>query len=90
MDCDGRSLGTVEKTFVIDRFEGIRYINSLVVFPLKYHPQQTTAIQNMINRGQKFAKLLGQHHKVFKGVAMAYDRCKCTTVRASITYKGGF
>jgi hypothetical protein len=69
IDCNGDDFGTVKTTFEIDEFSGIRFINQLDLFPLKYHPDQDTIRQRLLERGKKFVTLKGQHYKMYQGLA---------------------
>jgi hypothetical protein len=40
IDYDGTEFGTVKTSFEIQEFSGVKYIQDLQVFPLKYHPDQ--------------------------------------------------
>ncbi|KAH8808670.1 P-loop containing nucleoside triphosphate hydrolase protein [Xylogone sp. PMI_703] len=53
-------------SFTIQEYTGIEYLNTLEVFPLKYHPNKDAVEKVLVDRGRKFAALKGRHHKIYK------------------------
>ena len=72
-DFDGIQFGTVAETFRIEKFEGVKYIHDLPVFPLKYHADQHAIRKHLLERGRKFVSLKGQNFKTHSGLARTID-----------------
>ncbi|KAI9769842.1 MAG: hypothetical protein M1840_003836 [Geoglossum simile] len=68
-DYDGKVFGEVEIPLGIPQFRGVKKINTLNVFPLKYHEQVEELKDTLVARGQKFISLMGMHHRYYKGIA---------------------
>jgi hypothetical protein len=67
IDFTGYEFGTVEKTFLILEFSGLRFLTDCAVVPLKYHPQRQALSEYLLGRGRKFVSLGGKQHKVYAG-----------------------
>lgn len=86
IDFDGVQFGTVTVNFRIDKFEGVKYIHSLPVYPLRYHTDQRAITQQLSKRGRRFAALKGQNFKAHCGLAKTTDdkpayACSCPIPR---------
>jgi hypothetical protein len=68
-DYNGKVFGEVEISLDIPQFWGVKKINTLNVFPLKYHEQVEELRGTLVARGQKFISLMGKHHCYYKGYA---------------------
>ena len=68
IDFQGEEFGTITDREVIREFNGVKYIKSLPRFPLKYHPNAASVAQRLLERGQRFACLSGQHYKIHRGM----------------------
>lgn len=62
-------VGRVHTVILIKYFKGTVRIQSLDVFPLKYHPDEKGLKEMLITRGKKWAALTGIHHKQYNGIA---------------------
>jgi hypothetical protein len=82
VDFDGKSFGYAQAVIEIDEFRGARSIDSLIAFPLAYHPNEEAVREELISRGRKFGSLEGMHYKHYKGIAF-YKR-KQAVVRLTI------
>ncbi|KAE8152337.1 hypothetical protein BDV25DRAFT_128113 [Aspergillus avenaceus] len=63
---DGAKFGTVNQTFEVDDFDGIRYFSGLSVFPIKWHPGYPGIVDHLVARGQTFVSLKGQYFKAYR------------------------
>lgn len=70
VDFDGRLLGPVSKRFDISRFEGQKDITSLPVYPLSLIKNKTTARQMLIERGERFLKVIQVGHMHYSGLTL--------------------
>lgn len=69
LDFDGRVFGEARIVLPIAKFRGAKQIHLLEAFPLEYHPNQSKIRAHLIGCGQKFASLMGVHHRHFRGTA---------------------
>lgn len=68
---DGTSFGYVRETFQINPFEGSKFVKDLLIYPLRYHEDQQTLTEKLIERGRKFASLKGSHYLAYDGISYA-------------------
>ena len=68
IDFDGKVFGVVIEKLAIEKFRGARQINTLNVFPLKFHPNPKMR-ETLAVRGQRFINLMGSHHRHYDGHA---------------------
>ncbi|RFU27560.1 hypothetical protein B7463_g8788, partial [Scytalidium lignicola] len=73
IDSDGNKFGTCDATFTIKKFKGVKFLNKLPVFPLKYHSNSKRVFEVLVNRGRKFVSLNGQHFKFLKGIVSSIE-----------------
>lgn len=66
---NGKSFGEVTTFFYIPRFNGVKSIASLNIFPLQYHESKTEITRNLVEQGRRFTTLMGSHHCNYKGLA---------------------
>ena len=65
-----KKFGRVQSTWRIPYFEGVVKINTLPLYPIQYHSQETSLREALVARGRKWVELQGVHHAVYKGVAV--------------------
>ena len=65
-----KKFGKVQSTWRIPYFEGVVKINTLPLYPIQYHSQETSLREALVSRGRKWVELQGVHHAVYKGVAV--------------------
>ncbi|THU96035.1 P-loop containing nucleoside triphosphate hydrolase protein [Dendrothele bispora CBS 962.96] len=63
------AVGKVQATILIREFEGTIPIDTLDVYPLKYHTEPALLRDTIIKRGKKWVDMIGVHHKQYDGVA---------------------
>ncbi|KAL8911978.1 MAG: hypothetical protein Q9171_002954 [Xanthocarpia ochracea] len=66
---NGQSFGWAQCRLDIPQFAGMRRINDLPVYPLKFHPNVDKITQKLIDNGKAYERLLGYHHKQYQGIA---------------------
>ena len=69
MDFDGKTFGLGSMDVEVESFKGPRKINSLPVYPLKYHKDPEGLKAKLIERGKKFTELAGMQYKFHKGIS---------------------
>ncbi|KAF5388758.1 hypothetical protein D9757_005573 [Collybiopsis confluens] len=69
-DFDGRKFGTVDTQFQIWPFAGSVPINSLVAYPLSWHPRVNSIRESLIKRGKLFESYQGKHYMEYSGLAL--------------------
>ncbi|KAI1777840.1 hypothetical protein F4818DRAFT_408068 [Hypoxylon cercidicola] len=70
VDFDGRLLGPVSKRFDISRFEGQKDVTSLPIYPLSLAKNKATTRQTLIQRGQRFLKVIRVGHMHYSGLTL--------------------
>jgi hypothetical protein len=75
-DYDGKVFGEVEIPLGIPQFRGVKKINTLDVFPLKYHEQVEELKDILVACGQKFISLMGNSRKRREIEAASKQRAK--------------
>ncbi|KAI1086209.1 hypothetical protein F5B19DRAFT_176432 [Rostrohypoxylon terebratum] len=70
IDFDGSVLGPVLKQFDIPRYNGLKDITSLPVYPISHVRNSTPIRQVLIDRGDKFLKVLHVGHMYCNGLAL--------------------
>lgn len=73
IDFDGFAWKPVVKTFCVPAFEGTKGIDSLPVFPLRYHEISTDIKSELIARGKKFTKCITDRHLQYTGWGLVHD-----------------
>ncbi|KAJ0314578.1 hypothetical protein Brms1b_006733 [Colletotrichum noveboracense] len=66
VNCSGDDFGVAVQSEYIPRFRGTRPINSLRLYPAKYHDEFDGVQKRLIERGRKFASLVGKHYKAYR------------------------
>ncbi|KAL3296081.1 TOB3 (member of AAA-ATPase family) [Colletotrichum asianum] len=66
VNCNGDDFGVAVHSECIPRFRGTRPINSLRLYPAKYHDEFHGLQKRLIERGRKFASLVGKHYKAYR------------------------
>lgn len=72
-DFNGSQYGPVHNMFEIRRYEGLREIRSLPVYPLCFDPEYKTERAQLIQRGEKFMALARANetaHKTYCGLSL--------------------
>ncbi|KAL8664156.1 MAG: hypothetical protein Q9168_007957 [Polycauliona sp. 1 TL-2023] len=72
--CDGTSFGVGEHFFEIFEFSGMRKIDSLPFYPLRFHRNVDKITQELIQNGKAYERLVGIHHKHYQGIALEGHR----------------
>lgn len=70
---NGRRYGPVHKTFKIRKFQGLREITTLEVFPLVCDPDSTVTRKGLLKRGEKFARFADPKttiHQQYQGLTL--------------------
>lgn len=62
-------VGNVYTSILIKSFKGTVKIDSLDAYPMKYHTEPAKLKDMLIDRGKKWAGMIGVHHKQFNGIA---------------------
>ncbi|KAI0834648.1 hypothetical protein F5Y06DRAFT_306691 [Hypoxylon sp. FL0890] len=70
IDFDGTFLGPVSKRFDIPRYEGQKDVKSLPVYPLSLVKNNGTIRQSLMERGDKFLKVLRVGHMHYNGLTL--------------------
>ncbi|XXH04744.1 hypothetical protein Hte_011166 [Hypoxylon texense] len=70
VDFDGRLLGPVSKRFDISRFEGQKDVTSLPVYPLSLAKNKAAAKQTLVERGERFLKVIQVGHMHYSGFTL--------------------
>ncbi|KAI4858888.1 hypothetical protein F4820DRAFT_467659 [Hypoxylon rubiginosum] len=70
VDFDGRLLGPVSKRFDISRFEGQKDVTSLPVYPLSLARNKTTTKQTLVDRGERFLRVIRVGHMHYSGLTL--------------------
>lgn len=65
VDHDGQTFGTVSSHADIARFEGIRYLTELVLFPFGSHPNTEDLRRTLLRRGLQLEELKGYNFKAY-------------------------
>ncbi|KAK6193830.1 hypothetical protein LQW54_012050 [Pestalotiopsis sp. IQ-011] len=85
VDYDGKVFGTRTTEFRIPQFSGTLRIDQLNVRPLQIMPNKDEIREQLIGRGARFEKLVGQDYMHYSGVAVkmlpsgnGYDRVNLT------------
>ncbi|KAI9704612.1 MAG: hypothetical protein M1820_005525 [Bogoriella megaspora] len=71
VDFDGRKFGPRPRKFTIAEYTGSRPIRSLKAYPSKFMNDESSVIENLLDRGQKFVNLTAQSHKLYSGYSIA-------------------
>ena len=71
---NGQSSGWLQCCIDIPQFAGLRRINDLPVYPLKFHPNVDKITQKLVDNGKVYERVLGYHHKQYQGIALNGDR----------------
>ncbi|KAI0896089.1 hypothetical protein F4806DRAFT_50954 [Annulohypoxylon nitens] len=70
IDFDGSLLGPVIKRFDIPRYNGLKDITSLPVCPISHANNSSSIRQTLIDRGDKFLKVLRVGHMYYNGLTL--------------------
>ncbi|KAI2463776.1 hypothetical protein F4781DRAFT_415455 [Annulohypoxylon bovei var. microspora] len=70
IDFDGSLLGPVSKRFDIAQYEGLREITSLPIYPLSLDKNNSSIRQTLIERGNKFLRVLQVGHMHYNGLTL--------------------
>ncbi|KAJ3517036.1 hypothetical protein NLJ89_g764 [Agrocybe chaxingu] len=68
-------IGRVRTQVNIMAFGGTIKIDSLDAYPLKFHHDVEGLKKNLLERGRKWASLIGMHHKQYDGIAATTGGC---------------
>jgi hypothetical protein len=68
-DFDSKTFGKAFIELVIPKFRGTKRINTLLAFPLKYHPDKNQVKSDFVKCGQKFVRLISTHYCHCQGEA---------------------
>lgn len=74
LDFDGKVLGEAVIHLSIEKFRGAKRIDTLEVFPLQYHPDESDARAQLLKCGRKFLGLTGTHHVEYHGKAFYMEK----------------
>ncbi|KAH9903181.1 hypothetical protein C8Q73DRAFT_673492 [Cubamyces lactineus] len=76
----------VRSRFLIPQFDGSVRIDSLQIFPIRFHPDAARLEATLVARGKRWLSLQGVHHMQYDGPAtrtLSVDGCK-TIVRCDV------
>jgi len=68
-DFNGTIFGETAIEIQIQKFNGVRRIDTLAAFPFTYHPRQCAVKAELVECGRRFITLVGSHHCYCKGDA---------------------
>ena len=74
--------GRVQTTINIKFIKGTTRIDSLDVYPLRFHRDELNFREVIINRGKKWVSLIGLHHMQYDGIAAL--RCADKILRHNV------
>lgn len=74
LDFDGKVLGEAVIHLSIEKFRGAKRIDTLEVFPLQCHPNETDARAQLLKCGRRFLGLTGIHHAEYHGRAFYMEK----------------
>ncbi|OKL55245.1 hypothetical protein UA08_09489 [Talaromyces atroroseus] len=75
LDYDGEIFGESTETLQIESFRGIKRIETLPVFPLKYH-SDPKIWSRLVRNGRRFVSLIGSHHRQYSGNMFVPNKTK--------------
>ncbi|KAH6640030.1 P-loop containing nucleoside triphosphate hydrolase protein [Truncatella angustata] len=67
IDCDGSTFGHITTSIDIYKFEGVKKITELDVFPCHLHHDAEGVVERLHARGEKSEQLNGLHHVMYSG-----------------------
>ena len=67
---DGNAFGIAQESVEIDMFKGTRKIYELAAFPLRFYRDQDALRERALQRGRKFATLIGHTYGEISGPAL--------------------
>lgn len=76
--------GRVQTTILIRAVRGTVRIDSLDVYPLRYHQDQKNLRDAIMKRGEKWVKFIGLHHMQYEGIAAL--KCGDKVLRHSVYF----
>src|SRR2546421_5123201 len=59
---NGTVFGETAIEIQIQKFNGVRWIETLAAFPFPYHPRQYAVKAELVECGRRFITLMGSHH----------------------------
>lgn len=77
--CNGKDLGSVQKTWEIKQYDGVKPITSLLVYPAKFSPDQNGGLgrEGLISCGKRYCKLIRNTsdvvHKRYDGLTLGLE-----------------
>ncbi|TKA83950.1 hypothetical protein B0A55_00187 [Friedmanniomyces simplex] len=74
LEYDGKAFGWAATTLDIGLFKGPCAINTLKIYPLKYHKNPAGIREKIVARGKRFIALQGMRYKFQKGIAFHRDK----------------
>ncbi|KFY02822.1 hypothetical protein V490_00390 [Pseudogymnoascus sp. VKM F-3557] len=74
LDFDGKVLGEAVIHLSIEKFRGAKRIDTLEVFPLHCHPNESDARAQLLKCGHRFLGLTGIHHVEYHGKAFYMEK----------------
>ncbi|KAK1062569.1 hypothetical protein LTR74_010149 [Friedmanniomyces endolithicus] len=83
LEYDGKEAGWADHAVEFDVFKGPRAINTLDIYPLKYHEHAAEIKDKIVARGKRFVALQGMQYKFHKGIAFQKDK-KNKAIRINI------
>jgi hypothetical protein len=69
LDFDGKTFGEVSTELPVLKFRGTQRIDSLLCFPLQFHPNKYSTTAILVECGRRFVSLMGAHHRHCRGDA---------------------
>ena len=76
---DGKNFGYCSISIAIRPYDGYKPLMDLNAKPLNYHPDKTSIIERMVQRGKKYSSLHGIHHREYDGTAEALGANRMVT-----------
>ncbi|KAL8728442.1 MAG: hypothetical protein Q9166_005404 [cf. Caloplaca sp. 2 TL-2023] len=67
---DGETFGWNQTWIDIQEFAGMKKINDLEVYPLRFHHNVDGITKQLVENGKAYERLLGLHHKQYQGIAL--------------------
>ncbi|KAI1495836.1 hypothetical protein F5X99DRAFT_102437 [Biscogniauxia marginata] len=73
---DGSHYGYIHRCLEIVAFDGIREVNTLSSYPVKFHLDQYALRKYLVYRGKKYCSLTGVQHRAYDGEAVMVDKVR--------------
>jgi hypothetical protein len=86
IDHDGHRFGLRRTSTILKYYSGYKPLKDLAVVPLRFHADEASIKATHLQRGRKFTQLQGQHHLVYRGIAMVLGNDRNYTIFGEEAY----